>query len=83
MANQKKVTADIRRIDAMCMLSDFPCKAIVEHFLLTAKNYDEDYVVQTFVRLSRAYKISQLDNSSTADYNINRLFFTPAFDNLI
>lgn len=67
----------------MCMLSDFPCKAIIEHFLMTAKTYDEDYVVQTFVRLSRANKISQLDNSSTIDLNINKLFFTPAFDNLI
>lgn len=33
--------------------------------------------------MARAYKISQADNASTADFNINRLFFTPAFENLI
>lgn len=65
------------------MLGEFPCRSIVEHFHATAKTYSEEYTVQTFVRLSRAYKISQADNSSTADYSINRLFFTPAFENLI
>lgn len=33
--------------------------------------------------MSRAYKISQADNASTADFFINRLFFTPEFENLI
>jgi hypothetical protein len=65
------------------MLGEFPCRSIVEHFLATGKTYSEDYTVQTFVRLARAYKISQADNSSTADFSINRLFFTPGFENLI
>jgi len=65
------------------MMSDFPCKSIVEHFHATAKSYSEEYMVQTIVRLARAYKISQSDNASTADYSINRLFYTPAFENLI
>ena len=65
------------------MINDFPCKSIVEHFYATSKIYNEEYVVQTFVRLAKAYKISQADNASTADYSIHRLFFTPAFENLI
>jgi methylglyoxal synthase len=45
----------------------------------TSKNYSEEYVVQALVRLAKAYKISQSDNSGTADYSGSRLFFTPPF----
>lgn len=83
LSKQKKLNLNVRKLDAICMLGDFPCKTIVEQFHATAKSYSEEYTVQTFVRLSRAYKISQSDNASTADYSINRLFFTPAFENLI
>lgn len=40
-------------------------------------------MTQTFVRLAKAHRISQLDSSASGDYSVSRLFYTPAFDNLI
>lgn len=77
LAKQKKLALNVKKLDSLCIMGDFPCKSIVEHFHATAKSYSEEYTVETFVRLARAYRISQADNASTADFSINRLFFTP------
>ena len=53
-------------------------------FETTSTKFNEKYLVEVFVNLVKAVKISQIDNSISFDHGPNnKLFYTPAFDHLI